>query len=61
MDEANAPTSYAASHKPENEWYKAFDLVYGNVAADCSVPTGKNRFHKFKDKIIELWIVSFLN
>eukprot|EP00980_Cylindrotheca_fusiformis_P021709 scaffold8535_cov132-Cylindrotheca_fusiformis.AAC.17 len=55
MDAANAPAAAAASHKATNPWYKAFDLVYGGVAADCSVPTGKNRFHKFKDKIVELW------
>lgn len=55
MDAANAPGAAAASHKATNPWYKAFDLVYSGVAADCSVPTGKNRFHKFKDKIVELW------
>lgn len=55
MDGANASAAAAASHKATNPWYKAFDLVYSGVAADCSVPTGKNRFHKFKDKIIELW------
>lgn len=45
----------AASHKPSNAWYKAFDLVYGGVASDYSVPTGKNRYAKFKDKIVEVW------
>jgi hypothetical protein len=30
-------------------------LVYGGIAAECSIPTGKNRYHKFKDKIVELW------
>ena len=55
MDQSNAPGCYAASHKSTNEWYKAFDVVYSNVAADCSIPTGKNRFHKFKEKIVELW------
>ncbi|KAL3921411.1 MAG: hypothetical protein SGILL_002761 [Bacillariaceae sp.] len=32
-----------------------FDLVYGGVASDYSIPTGKNRYHKFKDKIVEVW------
>jgi hypothetical protein len=45
----------AASHKASNPWYRAFDLVYGGIAAECSIPTGKNRYHKFKDKIVELW------
>jgi hypothetical protein len=53
--QAGAPTTAAASHKASNAWFKAFDLVYGGVAADCSIPTGKNRYHKFKDKIVELW------
>ena len=56
MDQAGAPACAAAAHKDSNPWYKAFDLVYGGVAADCSIPTGKNRYHKFKDKIVELWI-----
>ena len=55
MDEAHAPSSAVASHKATNPWFKAFELVYDGVASDCSVPTGKNRFHKFKDKIVELW------
>ena len=55
LEEVDAPSCHAASHKSTNAWFKAFDLVYGNVAADCSIPTGKNRFHKFKDKITELW------
>jgi hypothetical protein len=25
------------------------------VGRDCSQPQGKNRYHKFKDKIVELW------
>jgi hypothetical protein len=29
--------------------------VYGGVASDYSIPTGKNRYHKFKDKIVEVW------
>lgn len=55
MDQAHAPTAAVASHKATNPWFKAFELVYDGVASDCSVPTGKNRFHKFKDKIVELW------
>jgi hypothetical protein len=30
-------------------------LVYGGVGSDYSIPTGKNRYHKFKDKIVEVW------
>jgi len=56
METAEAPSAAAASHKASNPWYKAFDLVYGGVASDCSIPTGKNRFHKFKDKIVEIWM-----
>ena len=55
MESAGAPLVAAASHKAGNPWYKAFHGVYGGVAADCSIPTGKNRYHKFKDKIVELW------
>lgn len=33
----------------------AFDMVYATVATDCHLPLGKNRHHKFKDKIVELW------
>lgn len=32
------------------------DLVYGGIASDYSIPTGKNRYHKFKDKIVEVWV-----
>jgi hypothetical protein len=56
MEQAGASTAAAASHKASNPWFKAFDLVYGGVASDCSIPTGKNRYHKFKDKIVELWL-----
>jgi hypothetical protein len=56
MEESGAPTSAAASHKLSNPWYKGFDMVYNGVAVDCSVPHGKNRYHKFKDKIVELWV-----
>ena len=56
METSGACNSAAASHKSTNPWFKGFDLVYGGVATDCSVPTGKNRYHKFKDKIVELWV-----
>jgi hypothetical protein len=55
IDSSGAPHAAAASHKASNAWYKAFDLVYGGVASDYSIPTGKNRYHKFKDKIVEVW------
>jgi hypothetical protein len=55
LDEAGAPESPSASHKESNPWYKAFNIIYNGVAHDCSVPHGKNRYHKFKDKILELW------
>lgn len=56
IESAGAPTTAAASHKSNNAWFKAFDLVYGGVASDYSIPTGKNRYHKFKDKVVEVWI-----
>lgn len=34
---------------------KAFNGIYETVATEYQVPTGKNRHHKFKDKIVELW------
>lgn len=55
IEEAGAPETAAASHKANNAWYKAFDLIYGGVAREYSIPTGKNRYHKFKDKILEVW------
>lgn len=55
IESSGAPHAAAASHKASNAWYKAFDLVYGGVASDYSIPTGKNRYHKFKDKIVEVW------
>ncbi len=55
LDEAGAPKSAAASHKLTNPWYKAFHIIYNGIARDCSIPHGKNRYHKFKDKIVELW------
>ena len=30
-------------------------MIYGGVAREYSIPTGKNRYHKFKDKILEVW------
>ena len=56
IEEAGAPETAAASHKANNSWYKAFDLIYGGVAREYSIPTGKNRYHKFKDKILEVWV-----
>jgi hypothetical protein len=38
-----------------NEWRVAFDAVYGSVLSDFSIPSGKNRYHKFRDKIVEIW------
>ena len=55
IEDAGAPETAAASHKANNAWYKAFDLIYGGVAREYSIPTGKNRYHKFKDKILEVW------
>ena len=56
IEEAGAPEASSASHKANNAWYKAFDLIYGGVAREYSIPTGKNRYHKFKDKILEVWV-----
>jgi len=38
-----------------NAWMTAFNIVYTTVATDCHLPQGKNRHHKFKDKIVEVW------
>jgi hypothetical protein len=38
-----------------NEWRAAFDDSYNTVLSDFSVPSGKNRYHKFRDKIVEIW------
>ncbi|GKY99708.1 hypothetical protein MPSEU_000924800 [Mayamaea pseudoterrestris] len=38
-----------------NSWNDAFQQVYATVASDCHLPQGKNRHHKFKEKIVELW------
>jgi hypothetical protein len=56
IESSGAHNGANASHKASNPWYKAFHSIYGGVASDCSVPTGKNRYHKFKDKIVELWV-----
>jgi hypothetical protein len=46
-------------HRPTatttNEWRVAFDATYNTVLSDFSIPSGKNRFHKFRDKIVEIW------
>ena len=31
-------------------------MIYGGIASEYSIPTGKNRYHKFKDKIVEVWV-----
>jgi hypothetical protein len=38
-----------------NGWTTAFHNVYATVALDCHHPVGKNRHHKFKDKMVEIW------
>jgi hypothetical protein len=38
-----------------NEWRVAFDASYNTVLSDFSIPSGKNRYHKFRDKIVEIW------
>jgi hypothetical protein len=38
-----------------NEWREAFDASYNTVLSDFSIPSGKNRYHKFRDKIVEIW------
>jgi hypothetical protein len=38
-----------------NEWRVAFDASYDTVLSDFSIPSGKNRYHKFRDKIVEIW------
>lgn len=51
-----AHATLKASGVEDNAWYQVFHAVYGGFASDsCSVPQGKNRYHKFKDKIVELW------
>jgi hypothetical protein len=46
-------------HRPTatttNEWRLAFDATYNTVLSDFSIPSGKNRYHKFRDKIVEIW------
>jgi hypothetical protein len=39
----------------DTPWLNAFDDIYGTTAREFSVPVGKNRLHKFKTKMIELW------
>ena len=46
----NVPTSTTT-----NEWRVAFDASYNTVLSDFSIPSGKNRYHKFRDKIVEIW------
>lgn len=39
----------------ENPWARAFKEFYDSVASEYSRPSGKNRIHKFKAKMVELW------
>jgi hypothetical protein len=38
-----------------NEWQAAFDASFNTVLSEFSIPSGKNRYHKFRDKIVEIW------
>jgi hypothetical protein len=38
-----------------NAWRVAFDATYSTVLSDFSIPSGKNRYHKYRDKIVEIW------
>ncbi|KAL7576264.1 hypothetical protein ACA910_018092 [Epithemia clementina (nom. ined.)] len=39
----------------DTPWADAFEAIYQTVASDYALPQGKNRLHKFKEKMIELW------
>lgn len=39
----------------ETPWSDAFETIYKTVASDYALPQGKNRLHKFKEKMVELW------
>lgn len=56
IQENNASACLVASHQRSNPWNRVFHKVYDEIATDCSIPFGKNRYHKFKDKIIDLWV-----
>lgn len=53
LEQANCASEPIATSS--NGWMQAFNAVYETVATDCHLPQGKNRHHKFKDKIVELW------
>ena len=42
----------AAENTP---WHRAFTELYETVATEHALPQGKNRLHKFKEKMVELW------
>jgi len=39
----------------DTPWSEAFDTLYSTVATEYALPQGKNRLHKFKEKMVELW------
>ena len=39
----------------DTPWADAFEAIYQTVASDYALPQGKNRLHKFKEKMVELW------
>lgn len=39
----------------DTPWSDAFEAIYHTVASEYALPQGKNRLHKFKEKMIELW------
>jgi hypothetical protein len=53
LDQTGCPNYPFAS--TSNGWTTAFHNVYATVALDCHHPVGKNRHHKFKDKMVEIW------
>jgi hypothetical protein len=52
--EASNCASFSTSTS-DTPWLNAFDVIYGTIAREFSVPVGKNRLHKFKTKMVELW------
>ena len=56
MESSNCAACPAANASEWNPWQQAFDRIYNSsIANDISLPAGKNRLHKFKEKIVELW------
>ena len=39
----------------DTPWADAFETIYQTVASAYALPQGKNRLHKFKEKMVELW------